>query len=184
VNAPRRHRLPGDRPPRETIARMLRVDHAGEFGAVRIYQGQLAVLGRNGRMAAEIRRMAAAEACHLARFENLLRERRVRPTLLDPLWSILGYALGAATAVAGAPAAMACTAAIEEVIDEHYRTQADDLADEDPELRREILAFRDDEIAHRDAALAGGAEEAPLFDVLTGAIRAAARLAIRLSTRL
>jgi len=183
VNTPL-HRLPGDPAPRETIARMLRVDHAGEFGAVRIYAGQLAVLGRSGHMAGEIRRMAAAEARHLARFEDLLRERRVRPTLLHPLWSIFGYALGAATALAGAPAAMACTVAVEEVIDEHYRTQADYLADEEPGLREEILAFRNDEIAHRDTALASGAEQTPLFDVLTGAVRAASRLAIGLSTRL
>ena len=112
---------------------MLRVDHAGEFGATRIYQGQLDVL-RRGRGAGEIRRMAETEQHHLAVFETLLRERRVRPTLLYPLWSVAGYALGMATALLGERAAMACTVAVEEVIDEHYRGQAERLADADRAL--------------------------------------------------
>src|SRR6516162_9863484 len=130
----RPRRLPGDRRPTEEIARMLRVDHAGEYGATRIYQGQLDVLGRS-RGADEIRRMAETEQRHLARFETLLRERRVRPTLLHPLWSVAGYWLGAATALLGKRAAMACTVAIEDVIDEHYRRQAECLAETDPGLR-------------------------------------------------
>jgi ubiquinone biosynthesis monooxygenase Coq7 len=184
MSAAPRHRLPGDPSPSDRIARMLRVDHAGEFGAVRIYEGQLAVLGRGGRASVEIRRMAAAEAHHLATFETLLRERRVRPSLLHQFWSVAGYALGAATALLGERAAMACTVAVEEVIDEHYLGQADCLADEDPGLRETILAYRDDEIAHRDAALALGAAETPGYEVLTAAIKAGSRLAIWLSTRL
>ena len=113
---------------------MLRVDHAGEYGATRIYQGQLDVLGRS-RASGEIRRMAETEKGHLARFEALLHERRVRPTILYPLWSIAGYAVGAATALLGARASMACTVAVEETIDEHYRRQAEYLAEEDPALR-------------------------------------------------
>jgi 3-demethoxyubiquinol 3-hydroxylase len=179
-----RHRLPGDPAPADEIARILRVDHAGEYGAVRIYDGQLAVLGRGGRTPAAIHRMAAAEERHLARFETLLNERRVRPTLLQPLWSVAGYALGAATALFGERAAMACTVAIEEVIDAHYSAQAEYLAEEDPALRETILAFRDDELAHREAALAHGAEETPGYEVLTAAIKAGSRLAIWLSTRL
>src|SRR5215831_15108858 len=120
----RPQRLPGDRDPAEEVARMLRVDHAGEYGATRIYQGQLDVLGRS-RAAGEIRRMAETEKRHLVRFEELLHERRVRPTLFYPLWSVAGYALGAATALLGERAAMACTVAIEDVIDEHYRGQAE-----------------------------------------------------------
>jgi 3-demethoxyubiquinol 3-hydroxylase len=184
VNGAARHRLPGDPAPAHEIARMLRVDHAGEYGAVRIYQGQLAVLGRVGRASVEIRRMAAAESRHLGRFESLLRERQVRPTLLQPLWSAAGCALGAATALLGERAAMACTVAIEEVIDAHYQAQADYLAEEDPDLRQTVLACRDDEIAHRDTALAHGALEAPAYELLTAAIRAGSRLAIWLSTRL
>ncbi len=163
---------------------MLRVDHAGELGAVRIYGGQLAVLRRGGRGAGELRRMAAAEERHLARFETLLRERRVRPTLLEPLWSALGYALGAATALLGERAAMACTVAIEEVIDDHYAAQAEYLASEDPGLEETVRAFRADEIAHRQTALAHGAAETPGYELLTGAIKAGSRLAIWLSTRL
>jgi ubiquinone biosynthesis monooxygenase Coq7 len=177
------HRLPGDPPPDEEIARMLRVDHAGEFGAIRIYEGQLDVLGRN-RAAGAIRQMAEAEKRHLARFETLLRERRVRPTLLHPLWSVAGYALGAATALLGERAAMACTVAVEEVIDEHYRDQAERLGDEDPALRETILSFRGDEIAHRDLAIAEGAKEAPGYDLISSAVKTGSRIAIWLSTRL
>jgi 3-demethoxyubiquinol 3-hydroxylase len=178
-----RHRLPGDPLPAATIERMLRVDHAGEFGATRIYAGQLAVLGR-GRAAVEIRRMAETEQRHLASFDTLLRDRRVRPTLLQPLWSLAGYALGAVTALLGEPAAMACTVAVEDVIDEHYRAQAERLADQDRALMDTMLAFRADEIAHRDTALAHAAEETPAYDLLTATIRAGSRVAIWLSTRL
>jgi ubiquinone biosynthesis monooxygenase Coq7 len=162
---------------------MLRVDHAGEYGATRIYQGQLDVLGR-GRAAAEIRRMAEAEKRHLTRFETLLRDRRVRPTALHPLWSVAGYALGVATAVLGERAAMACTVAVEEVIDEHYQAQAERLAAEDPALRETILSFRDDELAHREAAIAHGAKETPGYDLISAVVKTGSRLAIWLSTRL
>jgi 3-demethoxyubiquinol 3-hydroxylase len=177
------HRLPGDPRPVEQIAGMLRVDHAGEYGATRIYEGQLDVLGR-GRAAGVIRQMAETEKRHLARFETLLPERQVRPTLLYPLWSVAGYALGAATALLGERAAMACTVAVEEVIDEHYREQTERLGDDDPALRETILAFRDDEIAHRDIAIAHGAAEAPGYDVITAVVKTGSRIAIWLSTRL
>ncbi len=177
------HRLPGDLAPADEIARMLRVDHAGEYGATRIYQGQLDVLGHS-RAAGVIRQMAEVENRHLAQFEALLTSRRVRPTLLQPVWSVAGYMLGAATALLGEPAAMACTVAIEEVIDEHYKAQVERLAEEDPALRDTILAFRDDEIAHRDIAVAHGAEDAPGYDILTGIVKSGSRLAIWLSTRL
>src|SRR5215831_9663660 len=183
VSEGRPQRLPGDRDPAEEVARMLRVDHAGEYGATRIYQGQLDVLGRS-RGADEIRRMAETEQRHLARFETLLRERRVLPTLLHPLWSVAGYGLGAVTALLGKRAAMACTVAVEDVIDEHYRRQAEYLEETDPELRETILAFRDDEIAHREIAIAQGAQEALGYDLIGSAVRAGSRLAIWLSTRL
>jgi len=162
---------------------MLRVDHAGEYGATRIYQGQLGVLGRN-RAAVEIRRMAETEKRHLTRFEELLHERRVRPTLLQPLWSVAGYALGAATALLGERAAMACTVAIEEVIDEHYRGQAEYLVEQDPELRETILSFRDDELAHREIAISHDAEDTFGYDLICAAVKAGSRVAIWLSTRL
>ena len=179
----RPHRLPGDRSPAEEIARMLRVDHAGEYGATRIYEGQLAVLGRS-RAAGEIRRMAETEKGHLARFEELLHEQRVRPTLLYPLWSVAGYALGAATALLGERAAMACTVAVEDVIDEHYRGQAEYLAEQDPVLRETVLAFREDELAHRETAIAEGAEDALGYELISAAVKVGSRIAIWLSTRL
>jgi len=176
-------RLPGDRDPAEEIARMLRVDHAGEYGATRIYEGQLDVLGRS-RGASEIRRMAETEKRHLRRFDQLLVMRRARPTTLHPLWTVAGYALGAATALLGERAAMACTVAVEEIIDEHYRQQAEYLSAADPELRDEILAFREDEIAHREIAVVHGAEDTPGYELISAAIKAGSRLAIWLSTRL
>lgn len=162
---------------------MLRVDQAGEYGAKRIYAGQLAVLGDRHPSAPEIRHMAAQEEAHLARFNALVAERGVRPTLLQPFWHVAGFALGAATALIGPEAAMACTAAIETEIDRHYTEQLDSLGDTDPELSAVIQDFREDERDHRDAALAAGAEQAPAYPVLTAAIRLGCRAAIRLSER-
>ena len=175
-------RLPGDPSREEMIARILRVDHAGEHGAVRIYEGQLAVLG-DKPAGAVIRRMAEQEQKHLQAFNRLLPEYRVRPTALSPLWHVAGFALGAATALLGEKAAMACTVAVEEVIDEHYANQSAQLGAEEPALRSVIDEFRQDEIAHRDEGLAHGAEETPGYEVLRAAIKAGSRLAIWLSTR-
>lgn len=177
-----RKRLPGDLSPKEEVARMLRVDHAGEYGAVRIYAGQLAVLGHTptGEV---IRHMAEQERRHLETFDRLLPERQVRPTALGPLWHVAGFALGAATALLGERAAMACTVAVEEVIDEHYAAQAAALGESEPELKQVIEEFRQEELAHRDEGLAHGATQAPGYEVLTTGIKAASRLAIWLSTR-
>jgi ubiquinone biosynthesis monooxygenase Coq7 len=175
--------LPGDRVPADEIARIVRVDHAGEYGATRIYDGQLAVLGP-GRARTEIQHMGEQERRHLVAFEKLLRERHVRPTLLQPLWNVAGFALGAATALLGEQAAMACTVAVEEVIDEHYRGQAERLGDSDPELTEAILSSRADELAHRDAALAMGAEQTPGYDAISAVVKTGSRLAIWLSERL
>lgn len=165
-------------------ARMLRVDQAGEYGATRIYAGQLAVMGDRAPNAGEVAQMAAQEADHRRRFDALIAARGVRPTALQPVWSVAGYALGAATALIGPEAAMACTAAIETEIDLHYTQQLDELGDSDPELAALVREFRDDERAHRDAALAAGAERAPAYPLLSGAIRLGCRLAIRLSERI
>lgn len=175
-------RLPGDPSREEMIARILRVDHAGEHGAVRIYEGQLAVLG-NTPAGAVIRRMAEQEQKHLQAFDKLLPENRVRPTALSPLWHVAGFALGAATAMMGEKAAMACTVAVEEVIDEHYAAQSAQLGAEEPALKAVIDEFRQDEIAHRDEGIAHGAEDAPGYEVLRAAIKTGSRLAIWLSTR-
>ena len=168
----------------KTSARMLRVDQAGEYGATRIYAGQLAVMGDRAPLSGEIRHMAEQEAVHRAKFDALIAARGVRPTVLQPLWNVAGFALGAATALAGPKAAMACTAAIETEIERHYSSQLDELGEDDPELAGMIAEFRDDELAHRDSALAHGAEQALAYPLLSGAIRLGCRLAIRLAERI
>jgi len=162
-------------------AEMLRVDQAGEYGATRIYAGQLAVMGQRLDEARLIARMAEQEARHRVIFDRMVAERGVRPTVLQPFWNVAGFALGAATALIGPKAAMACTAAIETEIDRHYGEQLDQLGDEDPELRAAIGEFRADEIEHRDTAIAAGAERAPAYPLLSGAIRLGCRIAIGLS---
>jgi len=164
--------------------RMLRVDQAGEYGATRIYAGQLAVMGTRAPHSGAVAAMAAQEAAHRERFDALMAERGCRPTALQPVWSVAGYALGAATALMGPEAAMACTAAIEEEIDRHYTRQLEELGEDDPTLAAMIDEFRTDERAHRDAALAAGAERAPGYPLLSGAIRLGCRIAIRLSERI
>jgi 3-demethoxyubiquinol 3-hydroxylase len=173
---------PAASPPTEA---MIRVDHAGEYGAVRIYAGQMAVFGaRNSRCADAIRHMAKQEDAHLARFEALIAERGVKPTVLKPLWHVAGYALGAATALFGERTAMACTEAVEEVIDGHYAGQIERLGDTDPDLKTAIEKFRAEEIAHRDAALAHDSQKAIGHGLLTGAIKTGCKIAIALSARI
>jgi ubiquinone biosynthesis monooxygenase Coq7 len=164
---------------------MIRVDHAGEYGAVRIYEGQLAVLRRRGSAKVEtIQHMADQEQRHLKAFDRLVNERRVRPTALEPVWRVAGFALGAATAALGEKAAFACTAAVEEVIDEHYASQITALEGKDEALKATVEDFRADEAAHRDEALKQGAEQAPGYRLLSETIKAGCRLAIKLSERI
>jgi 3-demethoxyubiquinol 3-hydroxylase len=172
---------PGDR--RADTASMLRVDQAGEYGATRIYAGQLAVLRRNCPEARLVARMAAQEQRHLARFNALMAERRVRPTALQPLWNVAGFALGAATALMSEQAALACTDAVETEIDRHYSQQLSELGDDDAELAADIEEFRAEELEHRDSARAAGAANAVGYPLLTAAIRAGCRVAIGLSKR-
>ena len=178
-------RLPGDPTPEQFVERALRVDHAGEVGAVRIYEGQLAVLG--GRADGDVlRAMKAKEEAHRDELAGLLVARGVRPTALGPLWGVAGFALGAATALLGPKAAMAATVAVEEVIEEHYRSQHEALAaaGSEPELAALVERFGADETAHKNEAIAHGAHEAPAYSALTAAIKAGSRIAIWLSTRL
>lgn len=176
-------RLPGDPSTRDEIARMIRVDHAGEFGAKQIYAGQLAVLGR-GRHGPTLRHMQEQEQVHLDTFSRLIGERRVRPTAMLPFWRVAGFALGAVTAAMGPRAAMACTVAVEETINAHYAAQRDRLGDSETELRETIEAFRQEELEHRDIGLANEAEQAPLYRLLSGAIRTGCRAAIAISERI
>ena len=169
------------------LAEILRVDHAGELGAVHIYRGQRAVLGEaagKARIAGQLAEMEAHEAEHLARFDRLLTERRVRPTAMAPIWRLAGFALGAGTALLGDKAAHACTEAVETVIEEHYAGQIAELADREPELAAELSKFRDEELAHRDLAVAEGAREAPGHAVLAAVIRTGCRAAIKISEKL
>jgi 3-demethoxyubiquinol 3-hydroxylase len=180
---PRGGRLPGDLTKEQLIDRILRVDQAGEYGAVRIYEGQLAVLGRT-RAGSVIREMAEKEREHLATFDALLPKRRVRPSLMQPVWHVAGFALGAATALLGAKAAMACTEAVEEVIDRHYAEQIAVLGDDETELRELCERYRRDEVEHGETALAHGSREAPAYRALTGVVRAGSRAAIWLAERI
>ena len=179
--------LPGRKEAADRRAEMIRVDHAGEHGAVRIYEGQLAVLGRRPSTrasAATIKKMADQEQHHLDTFNRLVAEHKVRPTALQPLWDVAGFALGAATALMGEKAAMACTAAVEDVIDEHYAAQERELKDETSEFKEVVSKFRQEEIEHKETALAEGAEQAPGYEVLSATIKAGCRLAIKLSEKI
>ena len=170
--------LPGRKDAAERRAEMIRVDHAGEHGAVRIYEGQLAVLGRRPSTrasAATIKKMADQEQHHLDTFNRLVAEHNVRPTALQPLWDVAGFALGAA---------MACTAAVEDVIDEHYAAQERELKDDTSEFKEVVSKFRQEEIEHKETALAEGAEQAPGYEVLSATIKAGCRLAIKLSEKI
>ena len=173
---------PGQR--RANTAAMVRVDQAGEFGATRIYAGQLAVLRRNSPAAKLVSRMADQERRHLDRFNALMAERSVRPTALQPVWNVAGFALGAATALISEEAAMACTEAVEIEIDRHYGKQLDELGEDDPELASDIAEFRADELEHRDVAREAGAARAPGYPLLTLGVRAACRVAIAVSKRI
>lgn len=177
-------RMPGDPSKAEMVERMLRVDHAGEYGAVRIYEGQMAVLGEKASGGA-IKHMAEQEEVHLATFNDLVAERRVRPTALLPLWHLAGFALGAGTALLGEKAAHACTVAVEEAIDEHYADQIARLDGEgEDDLRDTFEKFRQEELEHHDTALDLGAEEAPGYEALKGVIKRGSKLAIWLSERI
>ena len=175
--------LPGDLSRSDLVERFIRVNHAGEFGAKRIYEGQLAVL-KNTKDAAVIEHMKDQELHHLETFEKLIVERKVRPTVLHPLWNVAGFALGVGTALLGPKAAMACTVAVEEVIDEHYADQAAQLTEDEGELKETINRFRDEELEHRDTAIDLGGKTTPGYPVLRRTIRAGSKLAIWLSERL
>lgn len=178
---------PGQGASAARLAEILRVDHAGELGAVSIYQGQRAVLdqarGRE-RISGQLAEIQTHEHQHLAAFDRLLLERQVRPTALAPVWRLAGFALGAGTALLGEKAAHACTEAVETVIEEHYAGQVAELSEREPELAAELSRFRDEELAHRDIAVEEGAREAPGYGLLAAVIRTGCRAAIKLSEKI
>ncbi|MEZ5893514.1 MAG: demethoxyubiquinone hydroxylase family protein [Parvularculaceae bacterium] len=176
---------PGSRAAR--LSEMLRVDHAGEYGAVAIYRGQRAVFARlphKARTAALIKEMEDGEAEHLATFDRLLAERKIRPSLLSPFWNAAGFGLGAATALMGEKAAMTCTAAVEDVIEKHYAEQIAELEPHEPALAGTVRKFRDDEIGHKTTAETEGAQEAPFHKALSAVIGAGCRAAIKIAEKL
>jgi ubiquinone biosynthesis monooxygenase Coq7 len=177
--------LPGNLTDKQMLERMIRVDQAGEYGAKRIYAGQLAVL-KGKASEATIRHMAEQEQQHLDYFNDAVRVRAVRPTALQPLWHVGGWMLGAASALLGEKAAMACTVAVESVIDEHYAKQSNWLATKPDEatLKNTIDQFRAEEMEHHDTALDAGAEQSPFYHLLTTAIRSKTKLSIWLSERI
>jgi len=169
------------------IAEMLRVDHAGEYAAVAIYKGQQAVFARNAktrRIAAQLAEMEAEEQKHLTAFDEMLVERNVRPTAMNPLWNAAGYGLGVVTALMGEKAAHACTEAVETVIEQHYGDQVKEIADEEPELAATFAEFREDELHHRDTAIEEGAHEAPGYGILSAVIKAGCRAAIKVTEKI
>lgn len=174
--------FPGDRSAADVAARMIRVDHAGEYGATRIYAGQLAVLGRGGK-GDVIRHMQAQEQVHLRTFNDMVADRRVRPTAMLPFWHLAGFALGAMTAALGEKAAMACTVAVEEAIDDHYTAQLEALGSSEPALRQTVETFRVEELQHREIGLQHGAEQAVGYRLLSRVIKAGCRAAIAISER-
>lgn len=180
--------LPGDKPSRkreQDIDSMIRVNHAGEYGAKRIYAGQLAVLGHDPQLKKLIEHMAEQEQVHLDYFENEVIKRGVRPTALHPVWHVAGFALGAITARISPSAAMACTVAVEEVISEHYGEQLAALANkpEEKTLREKIKKFKAEEEEHGHIGLENDAESAPAYRLLSAVIKRGSKIAIEIAKR-
>mgnify|MGYP005653391021 FL=1 len=168
----------------QQLDRIIRVDHAGEYGAVRIYEGQLAVFGDNHPMSDTVKHMKEQEDVHLERFNKLIREYNARPTVITPLWHMAGFALGAGTALMGTKAAMACTEAVEEVIDQHYADQIESLEDDESELAETLEKFRQEEVEHREIAIKNGAQQAPAHGLLYGAIKLGVKAVIKVAERI
>ena len=169
---------------RNTLEEIIRVDHAGEYGATRIYDGQIAVFGKNSKIGKTIQHMADQEQEHIDKFNELILEHRVRPTALLPIWNIAGFALGASTALLGEKAAMACTVAVEKVIGEHYQEQLDLLEDDHKDLKKTISKFRDDELEHHDIGIEHDAESAPGYKIMSKVIELGCKTAIAVSKKI
>ena len=168
---------------REILEEIIRVDHAGEYGATKIYDGQIAIFGKNSKLGKTIQHMADQEQEHIDKFNELILEHRVRPTALLPLWNVAGYALGASTALMGEKAAMACTVAVEKVIGEHYQEQLELLGDDHKDLKKIISKFRDDELEHHDIGIEHDAENAPGYQIMSKVIEFGCKTAIAISKK-
>ncbi len=175
---------PGKITHREILEEIIRVDHAGEYGATKIYDGQIAIFGKNSKLGKTIQHMADQEQEHIDKFNELILEHRVRPTALLPLWNVAGFALGASTALMGEKAAMACTVAVEKVIGEHYQEQLDLLGDDHKDLKKTISKFRDDELEHHDIGIEHDAESAPGYKIMSKVIELGCKTAIAISKKI
>ena len=169
---------------RSILEEIIRVDHAGEYGATRIYDGQIAVFGKNSKIGKTIQHMADQEQEHIQKFEELIVKNRVRPTALIPVWNVAGYALGVSTALLGEKAAMACTVAVETVIGNHYGEQLSLLEDDQKELKKTIKKFKADELEHHDIGIAHNAEKTPGYKVLSKVIELGCKTAIKISKKI
>ena len=169
---------------RSILEEIIRVDHAGEYGATRIYDGQIAVFGKNSKIGKTIQHMADQEQEHIQKFEELIVKNRVRPTALIPVWNVAGYALGVSTALLGEKAAMACTVAVETVIGNHYGEQLSLLEDDQKELKKTIKKFKSDELEHHDIGIAHDAEKTPGYKVLSKVIELGCKTAIEISKKI
>ena len=174
----------GSKVPKKLIDEIIRVDHAGEYGATKIYAGQLIVFGKNSKIGKTIKHMANQEQKHIDTFNKLIIEKRVRPTALMSLWNLTGYLLGITTALMGKKAAMACTVAVEDVIGKHYEKQAKQLGNKDPKLKKIILEFRDDELEHHDIGIEHEAEKTPGYNILSKVIKIGCKTAIEISKKI
>ena len=163
---------------------IIRVDHAGEYGATKIYDGQIAIFGKDSKIGKTIQHMADQEKEHIDKFNELIIENRVRPTALLPLWNIAGFALGAGTALMGEKAAMTCTVAVEKVIGEHYKEQQGLLEDDQRELKKTIAKFEKDELEHHDIGIEHDAESAPGYKIMTKVIEIGCKTAIAISKKI
>jgi len=169
---------------RSILEEIIRVDHAGEYGATRIYDGQIAIFGKNSKIGKTIQHMADQEQEHIQKFEELIVKNRVRPTALIPVWNVVGYALGVSTALLGEKAAMACTVAVETVIGNHYGEQLSLLEDDQKELKKTIKKFKADELEHHDIGIAHNAEKTPGYKVLSKVIELGCKTAIKISKKI
>ena len=183
-NNNRRKKSTRSKTERSVLEEIIRVDHAGEYGATRIYDGQIAVFGKKSKIGKTIQHMADQEQEHIDKFNELILEHRVRPTALLPLWNVAGYALGASTALMGEKAAMACTVAVEKVIGEHYQEQLDLLGDDHKDLKKTISKFRDDELEHHDIGIEHDAESAPGYKIMSKVIELGCKTAIAISKKI
>ena len=169
------------------IEEFIRVDHAGERGAIKIYEGQLLALNtivKNDELKKKIEEMQVHEKEHCDYFEKEIKKRNIRPTKFLPLWDLLGVGLGFSSTLIGKKAAMLCTASVEEVIDKHYKNQINQLKNDEKELKRKIIKFRDDELHHKDIAYEEGATKEGFYYIMDKIIKTGSKIAINISEKI